>query len=323
MLLPSHFCFFHGVFCDELREQPLNISWIECSKSFILIMRLGVQLVKAGINTSIDNLLVAPQNGRMPTKTRPTAGVLSGDASAHLWEQVAALIESEVKNCAPGSRLPSEAERSQLLGVSRVTLRQALSRLQERGLIESKAGRGWFVSDGTTPRATRTTGRPIFEPPGKLMSFSEMARLKGSIPDSVVLEQQTRPATFEEAEVLAVMPGAHVFVLRRVRRLNGVAIAIDHSVVPLYVLPNAMTIDFQRASLHAAFNAADATLAAAETEVEAILADSEMAELLDVKPGFPLLKVRQAFFDSRGRAVEKGVIIYRSDRYRFRSRLRA
>jgi DNA-binding GntR family transcriptional regulator len=33
--------------------------------------------------------------------------------------------------------------------------------------------------------------------------------------------------------------------------------------------------------------------------------------------------VRQAFFDVAGRPVERGLIIYRGDRYRFRSRLRA
>jgi GntR family transcriptional regulator len=205
--------------------------------------------------------------------------------------------------------------------VSRVTLRQALARLQERGLVESKAGRGWFVADSTAPRPPRP-GRPLFEAPGKLMSFTEMAKTKGSVPDSIVLEQHSRPASFDEADALVIMPGSDVFVLRRVRRLNGMPVAVDRSVIPLHILPNALSIDFERASLHAAFNAADALPVAAETEVEAIVADPELAEFLEVDAGFPLLKVRQAFFDHHGRVVESGAIVYRSDRYRFRSRLR-
>ena len=47
----------------------------------------------------------------------------------------------------PGERLPSERELSERMGVSRPSLREALSNLQERGLLASKAGAGVFVAD--------------------------------------------------------------------------------------------------------------------------------------------------------------------------------
>lgn len=47
----------------------------------------------------------------------------------------------------PGERLPSERELSDRMGVSRPSLRDALSDLQERGLLISKAGAGVFVAD--------------------------------------------------------------------------------------------------------------------------------------------------------------------------------
>jgi len=260
---------------------------------------------------------------RVASQTKFPADIVHRDAAPHLWEQVAAKLEAEISSQGPGTRLPSETVQASRLGVSRVTVRQALLRLQKRGLIESIPGRGWFVADETSPKSAPATIGPLFEPPGKLMSFSEMARMKGSEPDSVVLEQRVMAASFEEAEALSIMPGDDVLLLRRVRRLNGVPVAVDRSVVPLYILPNALSIDFRRASLHSAFNAADSTVNSAETLVEAIIADSELAGLLKANVGFPLLKVRQAFYDARGRALERGVIIYRGDRYRFRSRLHA
>lgn len=47
----------------------------------------------------------------------------------------------------PGERLPSERELSEKLGVSRPSLREALAELQDRGLLETRAGAGVFVAD--------------------------------------------------------------------------------------------------------------------------------------------------------------------------------
>ncbi len=47
----------------------------------------------------------------------------------------------------PSERLPSERELSERFGVSRPSLREALSDLQDRGLLVSRAGSGVFVAD--------------------------------------------------------------------------------------------------------------------------------------------------------------------------------
>ncbi len=47
----------------------------------------------------------------------------------------------------PGERLPSERELSEKLGVSRPSLREAISELQTRGLVASRPNAGIFVAD--------------------------------------------------------------------------------------------------------------------------------------------------------------------------------
>ncbi len=47
----------------------------------------------------------------------------------------------------PGDRLPSERELAEKLGVSRPSLREAVATLQDRGLLDARAGAGIFVGN--------------------------------------------------------------------------------------------------------------------------------------------------------------------------------
>lgn len=64
----------------------------------------------------------------------------------------------------PGSQLPSEPELARMMGVSRMTLRQALSLLKEDGLISNARGKGTFIIDGKNNITFEQpfTGHPVY-----------------------------------------------------------------------------------------------------------------------------------------------------------------
>ncbi|MBT2129803.1 FadR/GntR family transcriptional regulator [Aliiroseovarius lamellibrachiae] len=75
----------------------------------------------------------------------PFQKINAGKLSKSVVEQIELLILRGVLR--PGERLPSERDLSDRMGVSRPSLREAVSELQETGLLETKAGSGIFVSD--------------------------------------------------------------------------------------------------------------------------------------------------------------------------------
>jgi GntR family transcriptional repressor for pyruvate dehydrogenase complex len=75
----------------------------------------------------------------------PFEKVQSEKLSTSVIRQIELLIMRGILR--PGERLPSERELSERLGVSRPSLRDALADLQDRELLESRAGAGVFVAD--------------------------------------------------------------------------------------------------------------------------------------------------------------------------------
>ncbi len=72
-------------------------------------------------------------------------------SSRNLTQQVVERISNLMATgiLAPGEKLPAEAEIVRQQGVSRTVVREAISKLQAAGLVETKHGIGTFVRDNT------------------------------------------------------------------------------------------------------------------------------------------------------------------------------
>jgi GntR family transcriptional regulator len=228
-----------------------------------------------------------------------------------LYTKVVRQLEAEIAQggAGPGDRLPGERELCKHFEVSRVTVRRALAELRDRGLIEPDGTRGWFV-----------TSNALGEP-NALMSFSEMARSRGLVPGSRVLGAAVRPATMDEAEALRIAPGTELFDLERVRLLDGVAVALEHSRLPLHVAPALPAADLAAGSLYEALRRAGIVPASADYVLQAVAAEPRQAALLEVKRGAALLMATATSHDTKGKPIELSCSIFRGDRYRFRTTL--
>jgi DNA-binding GntR family transcriptional regulator len=229
-----------------------------------------------------------------------------------LYHQVYRLIADDIASgtLRSGDRLPAERELCQQLSVSRSTVRRAFAALAEDGLIESSVGRGAFVTTDS-----------LAEPPNALMSFSELGASRGLRATSVVLASELRHATIEQSELFHIAPGADVFFIERLRKLDDVPVAIDEALVPLRRAPDLVTADFTTESLYAVLDRNGFAPVRAAYTVEAAAADPRAAELLGLAPGAPVLTATTIGTDADGQAVELTHTIYRADRYRFHATL--
>ena len=92
----------------------------------------------------------------------------------HVYEYLSQNINSG--QWKPGSKLPSEAELCNLLNVSRITVRSALGRLSALGLVQSKQGKGTFVS---VPPPPSEDSFPLFRNVDRLSLFEFRKIIEG------------------------------------------------------------------------------------------------------------------------------------------------
>lgn len=246
----------------------------------------------------------------MTTERVPTVELTAAGYPEPLWMRAKSALESRIAvgEVASGSRLPPERELCRLLGISRVTLRKALTALVEDGVLRAAQGRGWYV-----------TASERQEWPNTLESFSETARRMGLVASSLVLRADWGPATFDEAEALQIAPGTTLFRLERVRMLDGVPIAVDQSLVPADIAAGFDAVDFTTCSLYDTITALGHRLAQADTTVEARPADVALAGHLATAAGTPVLEMRQTVRDQDQRPLLSSAIRYAGDRYRLRT----
>lgn len=71
------------------------------------------------------------------------------NSSVPLYLQLANIIENKIKSgiFALDSQLPTELELVKSFDISRITVREAISKLKKQGLVVTKRGRGNFVAD--------------------------------------------------------------------------------------------------------------------------------------------------------------------------------
>jgi GntR family transcriptional regulator len=242
----------------------------------------------------------------------PTASAVTGPAPGEpRWIQATRLISGEIASGAlePGMRLPPERDLCQRLSISRATLRKALNQLVDDGVLYAEHGRGWFVAE------TASKG----DWPNNLESFTETATRMGLLASSTVLRSEVTPANLDEAEELGIAPGIPMFHLDRIRMLGGVPIALDTTTIASRLVPDIASWDFATDSFYRCLAEAGVEPMRADSTIEAQEADAELARLLVLTVGKPLLVMRQLAVDAGERPLFASTIKYAGERYRLRT----
>jgi GntR family transcriptional regulator len=226
-------------------------------------------------------------------------------------EGVAAWIRAQIeeKRYADG-RLPSEPKLSQLLSVSRGTIRQAIEQLVHEGLLVRRHGVGTFVNEQVLGIHTRLE---------EVWDFCEMIRASGHA--ATVRHQwlQLGDPDPESAQALQLSPDDEVLATANVFLADDVPVIYCIDIIPAGLVKHAYhqhelhgpvyTFLEQRCGQRVDYNI---------TEVLPVTADAQLSHLLQCEMNAPLHLFIETGFNSEDTPIIHSFEYYRPEYFSFK-----
>lgn len=196
------------------------------------------------------------------------------------YRAIAADLAAKIRSghYAPGEALPPQRELSASYGVTLMTLRQALRRLSDEGLIVQQPGRGTFVAP---PQLAYQLGA--------LRSLADDLTLQGHEVRTIVLGKALRRIPAQVAARLRAAPGESGLRLERLREFAGRPAIHQVSWVRRPAADPLRHHDFTGVSLYAALAGGGVTVARATETIRPGLLDPGVARHLGEPAGSPVL----------------------------------
>src|SRR5882724_10587359 len=230
-----------------------------------------------------------------------------------LYAQVEAEIAANIRDglLVPGSQVPTENSLIERFGVSRPTVRQAIQNLASRGLVEIRRGKGTFVS---LPKITQELT--------SLSGFVEDMQAAGRHATAKVIDRRILTAGKIVAHNLALLPGARVVRIQRVRLADGVPVSFDETYLPLEIGQKVMADDLETEPIFSLLEQKyGMPLIEAEYRLEALSAEATVADALGIEPGSPLFVIERTSYCAGNQPIDYEKLYYRGDLVRFTTRL--
>lgn len=228
-----------------------------------------------------------------------------------LTDQAKAYIKRRIINDEfEDGRIPSETELATELGVSRTTIRDALSRLENEGAVYRRQGSGTYVNNPGLQIKTRLE---------EIWSYEAVLRAHGYTPSTRILDVQTEEADEQQAESLKVDVGEPLLSVEKLFLEDEKPVIFATNKMPRRLITEPFSGDDWHVPIYEFLaQCGHQRLSYYLSEIIPVAATKKLANVLYVKEGKPLISFAEIGFNEENEPILLASSFIRDDLLRLR-----
>ena len=210
----------------------------------------------------------------------------------------------------PGEPIPSERELMVDYQVSRITIRKAIEELVAEGYLYKVQGKGTYVK-------TDEGSNNLFA----ITSCTEDVIRLGMTPSKKTVVSELVRANVKRAKALEITIDDNVYMIGRILYADKEPLNYTLTFLPEKIFPGLSKYDLKKESLYQIITEVyGVKITKARRTIEAIGAQDEIAEYLDIEEGTPIILFRcitYGIVNGREIPIENFKCYYRTDKFKF------
>lgn len=197
----------------------------------------------------------------------------------------------------PGDLLPDQETLAQEFNTTRMTVRKAIQLLIVEGVVYTKRGAGTFLRKDFNTEDKHDMESSVDRPVGTTLTYA------GRKVTSKVLSLDARLPTEAEQNSLIIGPDEPVYVIRRVRYVDGLVYAYEHTIMPTKI--STITREILEGSVYKHLaDEAHVHIAGSHRRIHAIKATQDDVEAMGCELNDPVLVINQVSYTEEGEPFE-------------------
>lgn len=228
---------------------------------------------------------------------------LTDQVKSHIKEQIWA-------NAYEDDRIPAETDLANELGVSRTTVRDALSRLENEGVVFRRQGAGTFVN---------RPGLQIKSRLDEIWSYEAALEAHGYLPRTRLLDVRQEISTEGLAGELGMADGEQFLVVKKLFLEDQQPVILAVNLIPLRRINKAYTEkDLLAPVFEFLAKSGDQHLSYYLSDIVPVVASDDIRQALELPAGTPLITLEEVGYNEENEPILKAYSYFRDDLLRLR-----
>ncbi|GMQ58565.1 GntR family transcriptional regulator [Vallitalea sediminicola] len=212
-----------------------------------------------------------------------------------MYLQLKKVIYSKIQSgeYLPGTSIPSENELAKMYGINRLTVRNGIDQLVNKGLLMRVQGKGVYVLGTNKKKDVDIVG-----------GFEEIMKVSSTTRSSKILKQVVRKASDKFSCIFGISCEDEIYYIKRIIYVGGIPSSLEEIYIPKYLITQLDSIDLSVFSIEEIYDFYGIIRTKVNETIDLTILDANEGRMLKINANEEVMVMESTSFDDRDRVID-------------------